>query len=161
MSTIPRDTTPASTTDCGSYLLLIRVSKKCRVAVGRLGTIAFPRGWYVYAGSAMRGLSARLARHRRAAKKLHWHIDYLLASPPARLVECRAYHSATKLECRLNRAVLALGGARPAARGFGSSDCSQGCEAHLTYFTTKPDLAALPFSQRKEKRDDKGQDRSG
>jgi len=130
-------------TDSGSYLLLIKLSKRSRITTGRLGTLDLPRGWYVYAGSAMRGIVARIARHRRAAKKLHWHIDYLLVSPAARLVECRGYPSATKLECPLNRAVMALEGARTAAPGFGSSDCSQGCDAHLTYFAAKPDLAGL------------------
>jgi len=136
-------------TDSGSYLLVIKLSKKCRITVGCLGTLDLPRGWYVYAGSAMRGLTARIARHRRPAKKRHWHIDYLLGSPRARLVECRSYPSATKLECRLNRAVTALEGAHPAAPGFGSSDCSGGCEAHLTYFTARPDLGLLRFKKGK------------
>ena len=80
--------------DSGAYLLLVRLSKASRITVGRLGTFAFPRGWYVYAGSAMRGLSGRIARHRRSRKERHWHIDYLLACGAAELVECNAYPSA-------------------------------------------------------------------
>ena len=104
----------------GSYLLLIRLSRASRITVGRLGTFDFRRGWYVYAGSAMRGLGGRIARHRRSRKKLHWHIDYLLACGAAELVECNAYPSAEKQECRLNRSVMALDGARAAVRGRGA-----------------------------------------
>ncbi|MBM4035886.1 MAG: DUF123 domain-containing protein, partial [Planctomycetes bacterium] len=35
----------------------------------------------------MRGLEARIARHQRRTKRLHWHIDYFLALPKARLIE--------------------------------------------------------------------------
>ena len=132
----------------GSYLLIIRVSKRSSIRVGRLGTVGFQRGWYAYAGSAMQGLKSRISRHQRPAhaKKRHWHIDYLLECGAARLVESWAYPSDAKLECRLNGAVLELPGARPAARGFGSSDCSR-CEAHLAYFPKKPDLARLEFQK--------------
>jgi len=43
---------------------------------------AIPRGVYLYVGSArgFGGLKARVARHLRAVKKVHWHVDYLLAS---------------------------------------------------------------------------------
>ena len=126
--------------DSGAYLLLIRLRRDATIAVGGLGEIAFRRGWYIYAGSAMLGLTARIARHCRRGKKLHWHIDYLLACPAAQLVECAVFPSANRLECALNRRVLRLKGAEAAAKGFGSSDCRCGCPAHLAFFKTKPDL---------------------
>jgi len=132
----------------GSYLLLIRLSEASRITVGRLGAFDFPRGWYVYAGSAMRGLGGRMARHRRSRKKLHWHIDYLLACGAAQLVECNAYPSAEKQECLLSRSVMALEGGRAAARGFGSSDCCNGCEAHLAYFRKRPALPRVGCGER-------------
>jgi hypothetical protein len=39
----------------------------------------------VYTGSAKRGLDARIERHIRHDKALHWHIDYLLTSPGVRV----------------------------------------------------------------------------
>lgn len=129
--------------DSGSYVLLIRLSRKARATVGRLGEIQLRRGWYVYAGSAMRGLASRINRHRRHNKKRHWHIDYLLEHPAARLAAWKAFPGVEKEECRLNREVRRLPRAEPAPRGFGSSDCCNGCQAHLTYFSRKPDLSKL------------------
>jgi len=128
--------------DCGAYCLLIRFRRRQRLRVGRLGVFDFPAGFYVYCGSALGGLAARLRRHVRKAKRLHWHIDYLLASPAARIVETRTYPSERRLECVLARAVLATPGARVAAPGFGSSDCRAGCPAHLIYFPRRPALPA-------------------
>ena len=49
------------------------------ITVGQLGRFEFPAGWYAYAGSAHGpgGLGARLSRHVRSQKTLHWHADYL------------------------------------------------------------------------------------
>ncbi len=69
--------------------------------IGALGTFDFPRGHYVYIGSALNGLEARIARHLAGVpwqnlspdlqsgeigkrcreihqKKMFWHIDYFL-----------------------------------------------------------------------------------
>ena len=62
----------------GAYILLTHLAQGEEIEVGRLGTFLFCRGEYAYVGSAMGGLDARVARHLRAEKKLHWHIDYLL-----------------------------------------------------------------------------------
>ncbi|MCX7788115.1 MAG: DNA/RNA nuclease SfsA, partial [Spirochaetes bacterium] len=63
--------------DRGSYLVSLFLEHEARITVGSLGERLFPQGWYVYAGSAQRGLTARVARHLRFRKKVHWHIDYL------------------------------------------------------------------------------------
>ncbi|MEO2141483.1 MAG: GIY-YIG nuclease family protein, partial [bacterium] len=66
----------------GSYALVLRLPSRRRVAVGRLGEVDFPKGYYIYFGSALGGLKARVARHLRHEKKLHWHADYLSAEVP-------------------------------------------------------------------------------
>jgi sugar fermentation stimulation protein A len=110
-----------------------------RLRVGKLGLFTFPAGYYVYTGSAMRGLQARLDRHRRRRKKLWWHIDYLLRR--ARIVEVVEVPTRRRMECALNRRVLEMAGARVVVSGFGASDCR--CEAHLAYFgAVRPDVAA-------------------
>ena len=81
-------------------------------------------GTYVYTGSARRGLEARLARHLRSSKRLHWHVDHLLAVPGVRIVAVRRSRLA---ECRLQ----ALTPGRPVLPGFGASDCRAGCGSHL------------------------------
>jgi len=86
--------------ETGAYQLLIRLNEARRIRVGKLGTFDFPAGWYVYTGSAMNGLTARIARHLRREKRLHWHIDYLLQH--ARVVGVKKYLTTARKECSLN-----------------------------------------------------------
>lgn len=112
------------TTAPHTYQLIIRVARRVTVAVGRLGTFTFPRGRYIYTGSARRNFEARIARHLRADKALRWHIDYLLAAPGVSVVE--VLRSSTD-ECPLNQSVDGI----VVVPGFGASDCRQGCGGHL------------------------------
>jgi Uri superfamily endonuclease len=109
-----------------SYQLHFELSRPVRRVIGRLGEFDFPAGRYRYTGSARRGLEARIARHLRAHKALRWHIDYLLGAPGVRFT--RVIRSARD-ECDLNRASPGI----VVVSGFGASDCSRGCGAHLKY----------------------------
>lgn len=88
----------------------------------------------MYVGSAMGGLAARLARHHRAGKRLHWHIDYLLHDPGTRLLQSLPIAGPVRLECPLAREVAGL--AEEAVPRFGCSDCR--CPSHLFRFTGDP-----------------------
>lgn len=105
------------------------LSKEVVLRVGALGIFCFPAGRYVYTGSALRGLRARVRRHLSREKRLRWHIDYLL--PHAQVEEIRLFPTRERIECDWNRQLLALPNARVVARGFGSSDCR--CPTHLVY----------------------------
>jgi Uri superfamily endonuclease len=109
-----------------TYQLLIRLENPVRVRVGRLGSFEFPAGRYVYTGSAKRNPEARIARHQAAEKRLHWHIDYLLAAAGAGIAGTLRFAEA---ECLVNArtpgAVL--------VPGFGAGDCRAGCGSHLKY----------------------------
>ena len=107
-----------------TYQLLIEVATPVRVSVGRLGTFDFPAGLYIYTGSARRNLEARVSRHLSTTKKMHWHIDYLLAAPGVRVCEVRRHGAA---ECVVNHQIA---GEIP-VKGFGASDCRAGCGSHL------------------------------
>lgn len=120
--------------DRGAYLLALRIDEELLCPVGSLGPQRFDPGHYVYVGSAMGGLSARLARHLRKSKSLHWHIDYLLARLPRRSVRALPIRSPHRLECPLAREVAAL--AAGSVPRFGSSDCR--CPSHLYYFPENP-----------------------
>jgi Uri superfamily endonuclease len=109
-----------------SYQLLIRLRQGRRLRIGRLGVFRFPAGRYVYTGSARRNLEARLARHLRPVKRLHWHIDYLLCSPGVEVLRRRRFREE---ECAVNR----RGRGTIPAPGFGAGDCRAGCGAHLKY----------------------------
>lgn len=107
-----------------TYQLVVELAHATRIRVGRLGTTTFPAGTYIYTGSARRGVEARVRRHLAQRGRMHWHIDYLLASAQARVVEVRAF---TDPECVVNqrtRGEIVL-------LGFGASDCRAGCGAHL------------------------------
>ncbi len=121
----------------GTYVLVFALDASATVRVGALGELRFAVGAYAYVGSALGpgGLSARIGRHRRTAKRRHWHIDYF--HPPARLVETWQMVEEARLECIWAQTFIAAGAAVPAV-GFGASDCA--CAAHLFYFSS---LAAL------------------
>ena len=107
-----------------TYQLFIEVKASVRVSVGRMGTYDFPAGRYVYTGSALRNFEARITRHLSSSKKMHWHIDYLLAAPGVRVLEVRR---SVEEECAVNRSTH---GTIPVP-GFGASDCRAGCGSHL------------------------------
>lgn len=119
----------------GSYLILLELREAATMGVGALGPVHFEPGWYVYCGSAERGLSSRTARHLRTeGKRLRWHIDYLV--PAAARLEAFPIAGRENLECCLSAALAALGGI-PVPR-FGSSDCVSRCGSHLYRFGTPP-----------------------
>ena len=122
--------------DSGLYQLVIRLKRKQSIGVGRLGRFAFPAGYYVYTGSAERGLESRIARHLRKEKRLRWHIDYVLRYGD--IVEAKRYRGGRLSECGLNRKAEGLPGRNIVAPGFGSSDCK--CSTHLFYFRRNPIL---------------------
>jgi Uri superfamily endonuclease len=123
----------------GTYVLVLHAPRRRRLQIGALGRFVFPAGYYLYIGSALNGLPARLRRHLRKRKTCHWHIDYLRGC--AEVVEIWYTVSSRRLECRWARAARALEGARVPVAGFGSSDCS--CPAHLVYTRHAPNLESF------------------
>ena len=123
----------------GVYQLLIRLDSDTTIPVGKLGVFDFSRGYYVYTGSAMGGLEARIARHLSAEKRFHWHIDYLLEQSSIIRYAIKECSAGVRLECGCNAAMLAMEGASTPVKGFGSSDCK--CRSHLVYFADEPALA--------------------
>jgi sugar fermentation stimulation protein A len=130
--TIPWDYLKREVKDRGSYLLIVEVPGNTQLQAGGLAARSFPKGYYVYVGSAMSDLSARLARHQRKTKKLHWHIDYLAAKAD-RIIPL-PIRSSERLECGIAEALSAI--LEPGPRGFGSSDCR--CANHLFFSPSDP-----------------------
>ena len=115
----------------GSYVLILHALAPTELVIGRLGRFTLPPGRYAYVGSAQGpgGLAARLARHARPDKTLHWHVDTLTAVLP--VVGVCACEGKARLECVWAQRLLALPAAQAPIAGFGSSDCRSGCLAHL------------------------------
>ncbi len=119
----------------GTYLLLLWLEEDREIEIGRLGSLVFPRGYYLYIGSARGtgGLRARLARHCRRGNHPRWHIDYLCYH--ANLIEIWALESDQRLECLWAQQLAQFSQVRPLPH-FGSSDCR--CPSHLFHFREKP-----------------------
>ena len=122
----------------GSYPLVIRTDRRLDLAVGRLGRRTFPQGWHIYAGSARRGLRARLKHHLAEERPVHLHVDVLRHA--GRVAEVWVVAGDEPQECALARAAAALPGAQRCP-GFGSSDCR--CPGHLVSFGCRPPLGTL------------------
>lgn len=111
----------------GTYILVIELTQAQTVTAGRRGPVLLPAGLFAYVGSAHGpgGLAARLRRHARQEKRLHWHIDYLLAVASLNGALYRA--DPVRLECRWAAAIQQQ--ALAPILNFGASDCH--CDTHL------------------------------
>jgi sugar fermentation stimulation protein A len=129
---IPWDLIAREAQDRGSYLLILEVARSLQLDVGGLGRLAFPKGYYVYTGSARANLSKRVERHLRRRKQFHWHADYLRN----RADSCTALpvRASEDLEHVLASALGQV--ADWSIPRFGSSDCR--CPTHLFGFKENP-----------------------
>ena len=117
----------------GCYCLVIRLHDDSTIKIGkRLGKTDFKKGYYVYVGSAMNSLDARLKRHLSDEKKLHWHVDYLLKNRNSKIADVIYNESSRKIECNLSESISKKG---KGVKDFGCSDCE--CDSHLYYFKNK------------------------
>lgn len=112
-----------------TYCLLIKLNKDSKISIGKLGKLDFKKGYYVYVGSALNSIDARINRHLKSEKKLFWHIDYLLNSSNTSIKEVILERSNEKWECEIATAISKKG---IHLSKFGCSDCK--CESHLFYF---------------------------
>ena len=113
----------------GTYCLIIHLKEKSNVKIGKLGFMEFDDGYYVYTGSALNSLKARLKRHLSDEKKLFWHVDYLLANENCEIDEIVYAVDDGKWECVIATEISKHGNE---IKNFGCSDC--GCDSHLFHF---------------------------
>ena len=112
----------------GAYLLVVALSQALALPQPALKSARLQPGNYLYAGSARGpgGIRARILRHGRKGKRLHWHIDHLTAAGTL----SAALALPGMGECDVLGTLLALPGVTVPVPGFGSSDC-RACPAHL------------------------------
>ena len=119
----------------GTYCLIIAMRKSEKLKIGTIyQDHNFKKGYYVYIGSAMNSLTARINRHLSDDKKMHWHIDYLLKSENSEIRDVLFNISDEKIECDLASKIAENG---EGIAKFGCSDCN--CKSHLIYFRRKRD----------------------
>ncbi len=114
-----------------TYCLHIQISRKVKIKIGKLGAIEFPKGIYLYCGSARSNFDARINRHLKRDKKIHWHIDYLLENKYSKIVKIEKFKLSENTECTLLKQYISNNLAEKFAIGFGASDCRNGCSTHL------------------------------
>lgn len=129
---IPWERIEREAKDRGAYLFIMKLENDTEIEVGDLGKVSFEKGFYIYVGSARKNLSARIERHKRLRKNMHWHIDYL--RQVADFHAALPLRSADDLECELAATIKAL--AEGEVPSFGSTDCH--CSSHLLYFKKDP-----------------------
>jgi histidyl-tRNA synthetase len=114
----------------GAYILRIDIAETILVTIAGQTPTELAAGRYLYCGSAKGpgGLKARLARHMRRGKSMHWHIDQL--TERGRVIG--SWIVLNGRECEL---VAMLGALAMPIPGFGSSDCMY-CRSHLLYWPT-------------------------
>lgn len=113
----------------GTYCLLIDLKHDSRINIGKLGRLDFKKGEYVYVGSALNSLEGRIKRHLSSDKKLHWHVDYLLAHENTEIIDVIYALNDYKMECEVAQIIAEKG---VGVNNFGCSDCK--CDSHLFYF---------------------------
>lgn len=123
--------------DPGTYVLILQSDISTRVKIGRRGSLNVVPGYYLYIGSAFGpgGVRARVSRHFRAEKSMHWHIDYLreVLTP----VGAWCSYDPERLEHRWAHALSGMRGMSPVP-GFGCTDCR--CASHLFHGARAPDI---------------------
>jgi sugar fermentation stimulation protein A len=118
--------------DGGCYILILKLDEDTRITTGGLGDVLYKKGYYLYAGSAKKGLTKRMERHARKRKKLFWHIDYLREK--ASFHKVLAIRTVKDIECVLAAGLKRI--SRWSVPGFGCSDCC--CASHLFGMDTDP-----------------------
>jgi len=116
----------------GTYLLIFRLRKGISVKTKGGKEFYLPKGVYIYVGSAFGsgGIKARIGRHLKKNKKLHWHLDYLTTAESFEFLGVVPFYG-KRWECKLARFLSKF--LQP-VEGFGSTDCS--CVGHLFLLET-------------------------
>jgi len=129
---------PSHGSEPGIYTLILYLPSAERIAVGALGWIHFPEGFYSYTGSARGpGGLRRLDRHAAVmagkSRIRRWHIDYLL--PRCELRQEAIAKTDLDLECCIARGI---GERLESVPSFGCSDCR--CPSHLHYSESEEEM---------------------
>ncbi len=124
----------------GAYGFVVRLQDPLPLAIGKFDRVTLKKGLYFYGGSAYGpgGLKARLARHFRAKKTLHWHIDHV--TDKGKIIALSTVENGQ--ECALVSHALSMRDALIPVPGFGSSDC-QNCASHLVKLKRASDIPEI------------------
>ena len=125
----------------GAYILQVELAENVLVTIAGRSPTELTAGRYLYCGSANGpgGLRARLARHMRHGKSVHWHIDQLTEHG----IIIGSWIVTNGRQCEL---VAMLGSLPMPIPGFGSSDCRH-CRSHLLYRPIGVSVPLMGFNE--------------
>ncbi|MCM8771540.1 MAG: DNA/RNA nuclease SfsA [Candidatus Omnitrophica bacterium] len=118
--------------DKGNYLILGKLNNDIYLKIGYLENLFFKKGYYIYVGSAMNSLTARIKRHLKINKIKKWHIDYFI--PYLNDLKSISIRSSENLECLVSNELEKI--SNGIIKNFGSTDCK--CKSHLYFFENNP-----------------------
>ena len=126
----------------GIYILELLAKKDFTISAKKFVDVKFPKGYYYYIGSAQKGLTSRIARHKRKDKIIHWHIDHLTTNKSTSNINSFIIPNAEKtLEVEIANNFVNYFDTKIIATGFGNSDTKE-TKTHL-FYKSKP----IPFSE--------------
>ncbi len=121
----------------GTYLLEIYAPEEFEIKAKKFIGVKFPPGYYYYSGSAQKGYNARLTRHLKESKTLHWHIDYLTTKKSNKITTIFLFENAPReRECEVVQTLINEFHMDDSFSGFGNGDCKT-CGTHLLYSKEK------------------------
>jgi len=119
----------------GIYTIILRLENRAKRKIGALGSFRFPRGIYLYTGSACgtgsTSIEGRMSRHEGRRRHNFWHIDHLLGAKSWKILAFVYSTTERSFECKANAHIREATQASFPVMGFGSSDCR--CPSHLLY----------------------------
>jgi Uri superfamily endonuclease len=121
----------------GNYVIGGYSAQPFSLVMKKFGLLELPGGYYLYCGSAHGpgGLKSRVGRHLERGTKKFWHFDYLKGFLQPQCVWWQV--NPANFECTTAQFLFDLAGASCVVKGFGASDCREGCPSHLVYFPEK------------------------
>ncbi len=120
----------------GTYVMIYHNDAPTIVdPVGRLGTFRFPRGYYLYVGSARGGVRGRHGHHLNPEATVFWNLDFM--KPHFRPVGRWWSFDPGDRECTWASVLARSSGLSCPAPDFGAH-CGRRCPAHLFHSRTMP-----------------------
>lgn len=115
----------------GTYALIFSLNQSVNISIGSLGIHRLSQGYYIYSGSAhgKGGIRARVCHHLSSQSKAHWHMDYLRGL--INITNCLFFCTSKNYECAWSHALESLIFTSIPVTGFGASDCTNHCKAHM------------------------------
>jgi len=112
--------------DSGIYLIIGFLPQNIEIKT-KGSLFQLKKGWYYYAGSALRCLSSRIKRHNSSVKKKHWHVDFLMEKLQKTVILPYVVND-NRLEHILAKLLSSYEDITPVP-SFGAGDCN--CYTHL------------------------------